>query len=159
MEISDKKVGSIHYTLKDSSSVVIDSSEGKPPLEYIHGMKNLIPGMEKALEGKQAGDKFNVVIPPEEAYGVRTEELVNQVPMANFPEKDQVKYGGQFPANTPEGARIATVVKVEEETVTVDFNHQLAGETLHFDIEVINVREATEDELSHGHVHGDGCNH
>lgn len=160
MTISEKKVGIIHYTLKDSQGIVIDSSEGKSPLSYIHGMKNLIPGMENALEGKKAGDKFEAVIPPEEGYGEMKEELVNQVPLANFPEKDKVAIGVQFQANTPEGQRIATVVKVEGETVTVDFNHQLAGETLHFAIEVVEVRDATEEEIAHGHVHAEGgCGH
>ncbi len=159
MKISKKKVGVIHYTLKNDKGVVLDSSDGQKPLSYIHGMKNLIPGMEKALEGKVAGDKLDIVIPPEEAYGIRSEKLVNDVPIANFPEKEHVKVGVQFQANTPEGPKVATVIKVEGETVSVDFNHPLADETLHFSIEIIEVRDATEDEISHGHVHGDGCNH
>jgi len=159
MKISDKKVGIIHYTLKDDNSIVLDSSEGQAPLAYIHGMKNLIPGMESALEGKQAGDKFGIVIAPEDAYGKRDERLVNKVPITNFPEKEHVKIGVQFQANTPEGTRIATIVDIENDTVTVDFNHQLADVTLHFNVEVIEVRDATDDELAHGHVHGEGCNH
>lgn len=159
MKISNQKVGMIHYTLKDDNSVVLDTSEGKSPLAYIHGMKNLIPGMEKALEGKQAGDKLNIVIPPEEAYGLRNDALVNDVPIANFPEREHVKLGVQFQADTPDGKRIATVINIKDDTVTVDFNHQLAGETLHFDVEVVEVRDATADELSHGHVHTGGCNH
>lgn len=156
MTISEKKVGVFNYTLKDSHGVVIDSSEGKSPLAYIHGMRNLIPGMEKALEGKQAGDKFEATVSPEEGYGEINDKLINEVPLANFPDKDQVEVGVQFQANTPEGTRIATVVKVEGETVTVDFNHQLAGETLHFAIEVVEVRDATEEEIAHGHVHTNG---
>ena len=159
MKIGEKKVGIIHYTLNDDKGETLDSSEGKPPLAYIHGMKNLIPGMEKGLEGKEPGEKIHIVVLPEEAYGIRDNNLVNEVPLANFPEKEQAKVGVQFQAKTPEGVKIATVIKVEGETVTVDFNHQLAGETLHFDVEIVEVRDASEEELAHGHAHGEGCNH
>ena len=156
MQITENKVGVFHYTLKDEAGVVLDSSAGKPPLAYIHGTQSIIPGMEKALEGKQPGDKLSAVIEPEDAYGPVLEELISEVPLANFPDKEQVEVGAQFQAKTPEGTRIATVMKVEDETVTVNFNHQLAGATLHFDVEVVEVRDATEDELAHGHVHGEG---
>lgn len=159
MKISEKKVGIIHYTLKNNDGVVLDSSQEQPPLSYVHGMKNLIPGMEKALEGKAVGDKLKIVIPPEEAYGVKRENLINEVPIKNFPEKENVKVGMQFETVTPEGPKVAMVLKVANDTVTVDFNHPLAGETLNFDIEVVEVRDATDEELSHGHVHGEGCNH
>jgi len=159
VKISDKKVGIIHYTLKNNNGDTLDSSEGKPPLAYIQGMKNLIPGMEKALEGKIAGDQFNIVIPPADAYGLRNEELVSEVPLTNFPEKSEVKVGVQFQTETDDGPKIAQIIKIDNETATVDLNHPLANQTLHFKVEIIEVRDATDDELSHGHVHGEGCDH
>ncbi len=159
MKIIAKKVGIINYTLKNGNGDTLDTSEGGEPLSYIHGMKNLIPGMEKVLEGREPGEKFNTVIPSEEAYGNRKEDFVNQVPLSNFPEKDSVKAGVQFEAKSEQGSRIATVVDIQGETVTVDFNHPLAGETLHFEVEVVDVRDATSDELSHGHVHTGCCDH
>lgn len=159
MKIAKNKVVSINYTLKDDSGAVLDSSAGKAPLAYLHGNKNLIDGMEKSLEGKEAGAKFNITIAPEEAYGVKSPDLINDVPLANFPEKEFVKIGANFQADTDEGMRVATVTNIKGDVVTVDFNHPLAGKTLFFDIEVVSVREATKDELAHGHVHGDGCHH
>jgi len=160
MKITNKKVANIHYTLKDKAGALIDTSEGKSPLTYIHGMGNLIPGMEKGLEGKAAGDKATLVIPPEEAYGIRDEKLTGVVPMDNFQDKENIKPGAQFIAKSEQGQpRNATVVKVEDNNVTVDFNHPLANVELHFDVEVVEVRDATEDELSHGHIHGEGCDH
>jgi len=159
MKITSKKVATIHYTLKDQKGTIIDSSQGEEPLTFIHGIGNLIPGMEKGLEGKGAGDKVSLVIPPEEAYGIRKEENVQVVPLKNFPEKDNVKPGATFVADSDQGSRNATVVKVDGDLVTIDFNHPLASVELHFEIEILDVRNATEDELSHGHVHGKGCSH
>ena len=159
MKIAKDKVGIIHYTLKDDHGAVLDSSQGKDPLSYVHGMQNLIPGMEKALEGKGAGERLNIVIPPEEGYGRRDAALVNQVPLSDFPDKNDVKQGAQFHAQTRQGTRIATVVRVEGESVTLDFNHPLSDVTLHFDVEIVDVRDATPDEIAHGHVHGKGCSH
>lgn len=156
MQLAKDKVGLIHYTLKNTKGDVVDSSEGKAPLPYLHGAANLISGMENALEGKAQGDKFDVTIAPADAYGERTEDLIHVVPIDNFPEKDQVKVGVQFQAETPQGMRVATVVNVAEDKVTVDFNHPLAGETLHFNVEVMEVRDATEEEIAHGHIHADG---
>ena len=158
MKISDKKVVGIHYTLKDDNGEIMDSSEGQSPLIYIQGSGNIISGLEKALVDKEAGDKLHVVINPEDAYGIRDESLVQSVPISNFQNQSEVKEGIQFRAETSDGMRVATVTKIENETVTVDMNHPLADETLHFDVEITEVREATEEELSHGHVH-DGEDH
>ncbi len=159
MVITEKKAASIHYTLKNKDGELLDTSEGKPPLSYIQGIGNLIPGMEKGLEGKSTGDKLSLVIAPEDAYGKRDDQFITTIPMTNFPEKENVKPGAQFIAKSDQGSRTATIVKVEDDNVTVDFNHPLAGVELHFDVEVLEVRNATEEELSHGHIHGEGCNH
>ncbi len=158
MKISDKKVVGIHYTLKDDNGEIMDSSEGQSPLVYIQGSGNIISGLEHALVDKEAGDKLHVVIKPEDAYGVRDESLVQSVPISNFQNQSEVKEGVQFRAETSDGMRVATVTKIENETVTIDMNHPLADETLHFDVEITEVRDASEEELSHGHVH-DGEDH
>lgn len=156
MIIEDKKVVSMHYTLKNDAGEVIDSSSGGEPLAYIQGLGNIIPGLEKELLGKKVGDKVEATIPPAEAYGVKNPELVQAVPLTSFPEKDQVKVGAQFQVTSPEGARIATITKVENEEATIDLNHPLADQTLHFAVEIMSIRDAEEDEIAHGHVHGPG---
>ena len=159
MKIEQNKVGQIHYTLKNAQGDVLDTSEGHAPLSYLHGTGSLIPGMERALEGKEPGAKFKIVIPPAEAYGIKSDALISVVPLSNFPEKEQVQVGVQFRAGTSKGERIATIVHVEGDQVTVDFNHPLAGVELHFDVEIVDVREATDEEIAHGHVHGEGGHH
>jgi len=157
MKISNNSVVSINYTLKNDKGEILDSCEGQGPMPYIHGTGNIIPGLEKELSDKEVGAKIVAVIPPEEAYGQLEEGLVQVVPLADFDNKDEVKVGIQFHAQTSEdSASIATIVKVEGEEVTIDLNHPLAGETLHFDVEVVDIRAATEEELAHGHVHGPG---
>jgi len=156
MKISKDKVVSIHYTLKDKTGEVLDSSDGQPPLEYIQGLGNVIPGLEKALDGKQAGEKLNVVIPPEDAYGVRNESIVKTIPLSEFENQSEVTVGAQFRVETSQKTHIATVTNIENENVTIDLNHPLADIALHFDVEVMDIREATQEELSHGHVHGAG---
>jgi len=158
MQISSEKVVAIHYTLKDNNGTVLDSSEGKQPLYYLHGFGNLIPGMEEGLEGRVKGDSFQVVIAPEKGYGVRNEEFVQQVPMEAF-GGTVPQVGMQFQAGNDQGRYIVTVAAVEGDLVTVDANHPLAGVELHFSVEVIEVREATADEIAHGHVHGPGGAH
>jgi len=154
MKISKGKVVSIHYALTDPTGEVLDSSEGQAPLDYLHGYGNIIAGLEKALEDKEAGKKLKAVIPPEDGYGIREESLVKILPLASFQSPDEVAVGAQFQAETSEGPRLATVTKLDHKTVTVDLNHPLADQTLNFDIDVVAVREATEEELAHGHVHG-----
>lgn len=156
MSISKNSVVSIHYTLTDDHQKVLDSSSGKEPLVYLHGSGNIIPGLEFALEGRKAGDKFKVTVPPEDGYGIRHEKMVHSIAKSDFKEDTKVEVGMQFQVNAPDGPIILTVAEVKDNEVVVDGNHPLAGMTLHFDVEVSEVRQATHEELSHGHVHGHG---
>lgn len=156
MTISQDKVVLIHFTLKDDQGNTLDSSEGRDPLGYLQGHKNLIPALEAALEGKSAGDKVNETFTPEEAYGKRNPEMVQKVPISNFDDASHVQVGASFHVQTPEGTAMAIVIEIEGEEVTLDMNHPLADMTLNFDVDVVEVREATAEELDHGHVHGVG---
>ncbi len=159
MLIEQDKVVLIHYTLTDEAGKVLDSSSGGDPLAYLHGQGNIISGLESALNGKQAGDKLKARIEPADGYGVRDDALVQQVPRRHFGGAD-LQPGTQFHAQTSKGhARVVTVTRVVGDMVTVDGNHPLAGEVLNFDVEVVEVREATQEELEHGHVHGPGGHH
>lgn len=158
MKITQNKVGLIHYKLTDADGVTIDSSEGRDPLAYIQGIGNLIPGLEQELEGKAAGDKFTTVVAPEHAYGKRDNALVQIVPKSGFNgADDELQEGMQVQVETDQqGMAIAVVTKIEDENVTLDLNHPLADMDLHFDVEVVEVRDATQEELDHGHAHGVG---
>jgi FKBP-type peptidyl-prolyl cis-trans isomerase SlyD len=156
MNISDGKVVHVHYTLKDDAGQVLDSSAGQEPLAYLHGAGNIIPGLENALEGKAVGDKLAVAVAPKDGYGVRNEALVQTVSRSAFPDHAQVQLGVQFHVQTSAGVRLATVTKIVDDQVTLDMNHPLADVTLHFDVEVMGVQEATAEELAHGHVHAHG---
>ena len=157
MQIADNAVVAIHYTLTDDAGTTLDTSrERNEPLAYLHGHGNIIPGLESALVGKQAGDKLNVTVAPEEGYGERHDALIQTVPREAFEGVDEVLPGMQFQAQTDAGPRLFTITEVEGDNVTVDGNHPLAGATLHFDVEITEVREASAEELSHGHVHGPG---
>jgi FKBP-type peptidyl-prolyl cis-trans isomerase SlyD len=149
----------IHYTLKDDKGAVIDSSAGGEPLAYIQGHGNLVPGLEKALEGKQGGNTIAVSIPPADGYGVRDDGLIQRVPKRALQGSGEIKKGMQFQARTEDGMRLFTVTAVVGDMVTLDGNHPLADQTLNFDVEVVSVREATGEELEHGHVHGVGGHH
>ena len=159
MQVAKHKVVSIDYTLTDNQGTELDSSRGKVPFAYIHGIGNIIPGLESALEGKEAGDQVNAVIPPDKGYGNRDEDLVQQLSRAQFDTEGDVRVGMQFHAMSEAGPRVVTVIDVQDDQVTIDGNHPLAGVTLHFDVTVKEVREATGDELSHGHVHGSDDHH
>ncbi|HEX9627700.1 MAG TPA: peptidylprolyl isomerase [Acidiferrobacterales bacterium] len=159
MQIAANCVAYIHYTLTDESGSVLDSSASGEPLAYLHGAGNIIPGLEKALEGKQAGDKLDVKVAPQDGYGVRDEALVQQVPRRAFQGVRDIQPGMQFHTNTGHGATQVTVKQVQGDMVTIDGNHALAGVTLSFAVEVAKVREATAEELMHGHVHGAGGHH
>ena len=156
MNIAKDKVVSIDYTLTDDGGKVLDSSSGREPLAYLHGAGNIIPGLESALEGKGRGDQLNVSIKPPDAYGDRDDRMIQAVPRTAFGGAQNIEPGMQFQANTPAGPRVITVVGVEDDQVTVDANHPLAGQTLNFDVKVVDVRDATAAELEHGHVHGPG---
>ena len=159
MNIEKDKVASIDYTLTNDHGEVLDSSSGREPLAYLHGNGGLIPGLEKELEGKVKGDKLVAIIAPDQAYGVYSDELIQEIPLENFQDAGEVKVGAQFQVQNEHEVRIATVMEVSETAARVDLNHPLAGETLHFDVEIMDVREPTKEELEHGHVHGAGGHH
>jgi FKBP-type peptidyl-prolyl cis-trans isomerase SlyD len=159
MQIADDTVASIHYTLTDASGQVIDASPPGQPLLYLHGAGNIVPGLEQALTGCSVGDRFNVDVAPEQGYGVRHPQLVQVVPRAAFQGVASIEPGMQFEAQGGEGPMLVTVTAVDVHDVTVDGNHPLAGQTLHFAIEVADVRAATSEELEHGHVHSPGGHH
>jgi len=156
MTIAQNSVVTIHYTLKDDAGEVIDSSRSGDPIAYLHGHGNLVPGLERELEGKNTGDKVNVSITPEDGYGEYDDNLVQQVPRRAFQGIGNVTIGMRLHAQTPEGPRAVTVTRMVGDMVTIDANHPLAGKNLNFEVEITDVRDATEEELSHGHVHGEG---
>ena len=155
MKIAKHTVAAIHYTLKDNTGKVIDSSTGRDPLYYLHGEGSLIPGMEEGLEGQEKGARLELKIKPEKGYGIRDEKLVQKLPRSSFGTQ-KVEKGIQFHSNN--GA-VVTVIDVALDKVTVDANHALAGVELNFSVEVMDVRTATTDEIAHGHVHGPGGHH
>ena len=160
MQISTNSVVLIDYTLTNDQGDVIDTSSGREPLAYLQGHQNIISGLESALEGKSAGDRVQVSIAPADGYGERDEALSQAVPRQMFEDADQVIVGMQFHTMTEQGhQQVVTVTAVDAENVTVDANHPLAGETLNFDVTVVEVREALPEELEHGHVHGPGGHH
>jgi len=153
MQIEKNRVVTIDYTLKNTDGEVLDTSEGKEPLAYVHGVGALIPGLEDELEGSDPGDKLDVTVEPEKGYGVRQDELVFSLPRERFDEVKDLAVGMQLEATTEDGGQLITVTEVTDTEVTVDANHPLAGETLHFNVSVKSVREATPEEIDHGHVH------
>ena len=158
MVISDKKIVTLDYTLTDNSNQIIDQSKDGT-FAYLHGAQNIIPGLEKALVDKKVGDQIKVSINPEEGYGLRDESMIQEVSVEMFESSEQVQVGQQFHAQGPDGHDIViTVTKVQDDTVTIDGNHPLAGVQLNFDVKVIDIREASEEEIDHGHVH-DGHHH
>lgn len=159
MNIADRCAVSFHYTLTDDAGSVIDSSRGSEPLPYLHGAGNIVPGLERAMAGRKAGDSFKIDVPPELGYGNRVEALVQQMPRSMFEGMPEPQIGMQFQAESNMGPVMVTVIAVDEGSVTLDGNHSLAGSTLHFDIEVVSVRAATDEEVEHGHVHGPGGHH
>ncbi|MFA5627919.1 MAG: peptidylprolyl isomerase [Thiohalomonadaceae bacterium] len=157
MQISTNKVVSIDYTLTDNQGNIIDSSKGGEPLAYIHGIGNIIPGLENALVGKKVGDKLQVSVPPAEGYGERNDDMVQTVPREMFEDSAEIQVGMQFQTTTESGQPMTvTVVEATADSITVDANHPLAGQTLNFDVAIADVRDATEEELDHGHAHGVG---
>lgn len=159
MQIAHQKVVSIHYTLTNVDGDIIDSSEGSEPLSYLHGFGNIIPGLENALTGRKAGDRFTISVTPAEGYGERDDGMIQTVPRNAFHGVDEIQPGMQFQAQSPEGMQLVTVIGVEEDQVILDGNHPMAGLTLNFAVEITAVRDATHEELDHGHVHGPGGHH
>ncbi len=154
MEATADTVVSIDYTLTDNEGQVIDTSEGREPLAYLHGHGNIIPGLENALEGKTEGEELQVKVQPEEGYGPHRQELVQTVSMEAFAGMDKVEPGMKFNAESAQGPLVVTVTKIEGEQVTIDANHDLAGQELNFDVTVRDVREATDAEKDAGQVAG-----
>ena len=159
MNISEHCIASFHYTLTDGSGKVLDTSEGQEPLAYLHGSGNIIPGLEKALLGKTVGNKLHVSIPAAEAYGLRDDSMVQELPSNMFDGIDKIEVGMEFHAETEHGLQVVTVTKVDGDMVFIDGNHPLAGVDLTFDVEITEVRAASEEEMEHGHAHGAGGHH
>ena len=154
MQIAPNSVVTLHYTLKDNDGAIIDQSEDGSFL-YLHGAMNIIPGLENALTGKSAGDELTVKVSPEEGYGEKMDERIQEVPKEMFENSDDIQVGTQFHAQSPDGqAVVVTVVEVKEEAVVIDGNHVLAGVELNFEVKIVDVREASAEDIEHGHVHG-----
>jgi len=152
MTITKNKIVSFDYALRDTNNEVLDIS-GSDPMVYLHGHENIISGLENALEGKKVGDSFKVLIPAAEAYGEWNDKLSTTVPRSSFDGVKELAEGMQFEARFPNGNQIVTVTKITENEITVDGNHPLAGMDLNFDIVIREIRDATEEEIAHGHLH------
>lgn len=159
MKVEKNHVISIDYTLKDDQGEILDTSDGRGPLLFIQGIGNIIPGLEKALEGKVIGDHVKVRIAPEDAYGVREDSLIQKVPKDQFETPDTLEIGMQFEVETEQGHMVVSVVQIEEFHIMVDGNHPLAGVPLNFDVRIKDIRSASKEEMAHGHVHGAGGHH
>jgi FKBP-type peptidyl-prolyl cis-trans isomerase SlyD len=158
-QVGKGKVVSISYKLQNKEGKVLDQSKPGQPLEYLHGSNNIIPGLEKELEGLNVGDAKQVNVPAAEAYGEYKNDLLFKVPKENFPQDVELKQGMEFQAQTEEGPMVVQVKEVSDDFVVVDANHPLAGQPLSFDVKIDSVRDASEDEKTHGHVHGPGHSH
>ena len=160
MQVANNMVVTIDYTLTDNDGTVLDSSDGGGPLAYLHGQGNIIVGLEEALEGLSAGDAVDVTVLPEKAYGERRDDLIQVVPRERFVTDGEIEVGMTFHSHESDnGGRVVRVVEVSPEQVTIDGNHPLAGVTLNFSVRIQDVREASAEELDHGHVHGPGTHH
>lgn len=161
MQIAPNTVASLAYVLTNTQGETLDQADTQQPFVYMHGAHNIIPGLENALNGKQAGDTLEVTIPPEQAYGLKDDSLMQEVPRSMFAgvEEEQIIPGAEFHAQTNAGMQTIVITAVNGDTITIDGNHPLAGQTLHFDVTVLDVRAATKDEISHGHAHGPGGHH
>ena len=158
MQIDNNKVASLIYTLKNSKGDLLDQADAAHPFVYLHGANNIVAGLESRLAGKNTSDKLQAIVPAEEGYGLRDESLTQEIPRSMFEgmEDTMLVAGAQFEAQTNAGIEVITIAKVEGDSIFIDANHPLAGEELHFDIEILEVRDATEEELTHGHAHANG---
>jgi FKBP-type peptidyl-prolyl cis-trans isomerase SlyD len=159
VSIKKDSVVTFNYTLKDDAGEVIDSSSAGEPLAYLHGHGSLVPGLERELEGKSTGEKLTVKVTPADGYGEFSKELIQKVPRRSLKGIAKITVGMRLQAQTEQGPRAVTVKAVTGDMVTIDGNHPLAGKNLNFDIDLVDVRDATEEELAHGHVHGPGGHH
>lgn len=160
MTVAKDKVVGVIYTLTDDQGTVVDTNKGQEALEFIQGHGMMIPGFEKALEGATEGQTLAFSVTPEEGYGESNEDFIIEVPRSAFPEDEEVQVGWQVTGTTPDGQMQAfRVLEVSDEKIKLDANHPLAGQNLNFEVEVVSLRDASEQELSHGHVHADGHDH
>jgi FKBP-type peptidyl-prolyl cis-trans isomerase SlyD len=159
VQIGPETVVGFHYTLRDESGTELENSHDSEPTAYLHGANNIIPGLESAMTDKAAGDAFTATIEPAEGYGLRNPEKVQRVPIKHLVFKGKLRVGAVVQLNTAEGTRAVTVNKAGRHSADIDTNHPLAGKTLSFEIEIIEVRAATAEELAHGHAHGAGGHH
>lgn len=161
MQVTKNKVVAFEYHLTDDDGAVIDSNMGGEPLEYLHGVGNIIEGLEEALDGKSTGDKFSVSVSPEKGYGPKLDELVGEVPRDEFENPEELEVGMEFDTYIPEEDTYTRVciLEISGDTVTIDANHELAGKNLHFEIQVGAIRDATPQEIEHGHAHMNGEDH
>lgn len=159
MHVANNMAVSIHYTLFNDDGDVIDSSVGHDALVYLHGQGNIISGLEQALQGKSIGDKLNVRIDPEDAYGGFMEERVQVIPRSMFEGVDDLEVGMQFHADVSSGPGVVSIVAIDGDDITIDGNHPLAGQALTFDVEIVDIRPASGEEIAHGHIHGAGGHH
>jgi FKBP-type peptidyl-prolyl cis-trans isomerase SlyD len=150
MQIADRHIVAFHYTLTDDEGTVLDSSSGREPLQYLHGFRNIVPGLERALTGRSIGDSFSVDVPPAEGYGARNPGMVQTVPRAIFQGVDEIKPGMSFQADGPQGPMTVRVTAVEGDRVIIDGNHPLADKVLHFTVEITAIRAARPDEIQAG---------
>ena len=157
LTINENKVVTFEYTLKNDSGDIIDSSTNNGPITYLHGSENIIPGLETELEGKMIGDKFHASIEPEDGYGIRYEELVQKIEKDRLSHLPKIEIGMQIQAYDEDGMQIFTIVDISDNDVTLDGNHPLSGQKLHFDVEIIDMREATEEEIEFGLQVDCGC--
>jgi FKBP-type peptidyl-prolyl cis-trans isomerase SlyD len=159
MQITNNTAVSIHYTLTNDAGEKIDSTEGGEPMVYLHGRGNIITGLEKALHSKNPGDKFSARVEAADAYGEFSDDMIQTISIEMFDGIDKVEAGMQFHTAANSGSGIITVLKVDGDDITIDSNHPLAGQALNFDVEIVSVRLATKEEISHGHIHSAGCHH
>lgn len=156
MAIEDRKVVSFHYTLINDQGKQLETSRERDPVVYMHGYRNIVPGLENAMTGREVGDTFKVTVEPVEAYGERDPNKVQRIPTKRFPKAKKISPGQVVSLQTKQGEIQAVIVKVGRFNIDVDANHPLAGETLTFDVEIMDTRDASEEEIEHGHVHGHG---
>jgi FKBP-type peptidyl-prolyl cis-trans isomerase SlyD len=159
MQIGKNKVVIVDYTLTDDGGHVLDTNEGNGAFAYLHGVGGVVPGLERALEGRSPGDHLNIKVEPHESYGVRDESQIESVPRESFKGIDDLAPGMQFQSTDGQQSRLVTILSVDNDTVRVDANHPLAGKNLNFDVTILDVRDATPEELQHGHAHGPNAHH
>lgn len=157
MKVGNSMVVEIDFTLKNSKGEIIDNTDAGKPLAYLHGAGNIIEGLEDALDELQVGSHFDIEIPPKKAHGVRDIHLINEVPKENFPKDLNLKVGEEFVIKSPKGTKAIHIKEIRENTVLVDGNHELAGQTLHYSGKIVSIREATENELKHGYINTNCC--